>query len=367
MHPHRLLASLVANFARRTLRPAWCTYLVTLRCNARCRMCDSWRLPRQREMSVEQVAAVFAALGDLDVVRLSGGEPFLRHDLLDLAEAIDAASHPLVLHITTNGSLPEAVESFAASFRRPRALQFLVSLDGLPGEHDANRGTAASFAHAEETVRRLVRLRGRRGFHVSVNHTVISPGSLADAPALQAHFAALGVEVSTVLAYADSATYSLGHCRHTGAPTHPARGYPLHPALQGCDVHTRVAAELERTRHLRTFWLRMGKRYYLAGLLARLRDETAPLPSPPCVALRRHLRLLPDGRVPVCQFNGEVVGNVTLSSINEVWRSPAAHRARRWVDSCPGCWAECEVIPNAIYSGDLLKFVCFHRFFAPSS
>jgi len=27
------------------------------------------------------------------------------------------------------------------------------------------------------------------------------------------------------------------------------------------------------------------------------------------------------------------------------------------VDACPGCWAECEVIPNALYSGAFLRLV----------
>jgi len=28
--------------------------------------------------------------------------------------------------------------------------------------------------------------------------------------------------------------------------------------------------------------------------------------------------------------------------------------ARTWVDACNGCWAEGEVLPNAVYSGDLV-------------
>jgi MoaA/NifB/PqqE/SkfB family radical SAM enzyme len=73
------------------------------------------------------------------------------------------------------------------------------------------------------------------------------------------------------------------------------------------------------------------------------------------VALRSHLRLLPDGGVPVCQFNTEVVGNLLRQSFDEVWRSAAAQKSRDWVDACTGCWAECEVVPNAVYSGDIWR------------
>jgi hypothetical protein len=63
---------------------------------------------------------------------------------------------------------------------------------------------------------------------------------------------------------------------------------------------------------------------------------------------------LPDGSIPVCQFNGEVVGNLHTHSLDEVWQSQRANEARAWVDRCSGCWAECEVVPSAIYSGDMI-------------
>ena len=58
--------------------------------------------------------------------------------------------------------------------------------------------------------------------------------------------------------------------------------------------------------------------------------------------------------MPVCQFNTETVGNLSTQSFDDVWKSESALESRRWVDACPGCWAECEVMPSAIYSGDLL-------------
>ena len=73
--------------------------------------------------------------------------------------------------------------------------------------------------------------------------------------------------------------------------------------------------------------LRLGKRYYLRGLLARLRHEANPRPRPKCVALRSHVRLLPDGSVPVCQFNTEKVGNLVKQSWEEVWQSAATASA----------------------------------------
>ncbi len=336
-------------------RPSWCTYLVTYRCNARCGMCDSWRMKPGTELAPAEAERVFEKLGRLDVVRLSGGEPFLREDFFELGEAVMRASRPIVLHVTTNGSFPDRVVSFVERFSKSKRLSFMVSFDGHREEHDASRGERVTFDLALETVRRLAELRRTHGVDVSVNHTVISEPSLADSERLRAELAPLGVDVQSVLAYAESSMYAIKlrgkRAEHRIVP----QGYPLHPRLAGADVGGFVEKELGRLPTIESAARRMGKRYYLRGLLARLRGETSPRPRPPCVALRSHVRLLPDGRVPVCQFNTEVVGDLTKQSIKEVWDHPTTRRSRAWVDACPGCWAECEVMPSAIYTGDVLR------------
>jgi MoaA/NifB/PqqE/SkfB family radical SAM enzyme len=263
------------------------------------------------------------------------------------------------MHVTTNGSMPDRTASFAERFSAPRHLAFMVSLDGHRHEHDRNRGERVAYDLVLETVRHLATIRRRRKIDVSVNHTVISSQSLADAERLRADLAPMGVDVQSVLAYADSAMYGIKlrgkRAEHLIART----GYPTHPALADADVVGFVRKELDRATTLSDPLRRLGKRYYLRGLLERLQNRASPTPRPPCVALRSHIRLLPDGRMPVCQFNTEIVGELTKHSYAEVARGPKASASRAWVDACPGCWAECEVMPSAIYSGDLLREALF--------
>lgn len=356
MRPLSLALSVIQNRAGRVPHPSWCTYLVSFRCNARCGMCDSWRIRPGVELTPDQVRTMFGKIGRLDVVRLTGGEPFLRDDMLEVAQAVLAASQPSVIHVTTNGSFPERVVDFVQRFARPNRLRFMVSFDGLEEEHNRSRGDEVLFETAVDTVTRLAALRDAYGLEVSVNHTVISPRSLADNEGLRHLLGNYGVEVHSVLAYADSAMYTVKlkgkRAEHLIVPD----GYPLHPALDGADVVGFVQRELERAEEFTDPLLRHAKRYYLRGLAARLRHDPNPRPRPPCVALRSHLRLLPDGSVPVCQFNTEVIGNLLEQPFDDVWlRCEAAQEARAWVDACPGCWAECEVMPNAIFSGDILR------------
>jgi MoaA/NifB/PqqE/SkfB family radical SAM enzyme len=344
----RYLATVAQNRLGAVPRPSWCTYLVTYRCNARCGMCDSWRLKPGSELTPAEVATIFGKVGKLDVVRITGGEPFLREDLFAIAQAIVKASDPLVVHVTTNGSFPVLVENFAT--RLGRRLQVMVSLDGLEEEHDRNRGPEVTFEKAIETVGRMLAL----GVPVSVNHTVISPRSLDDAAALKDKLASYGVDVHVVLAYSDSAMYSI-KLRGKKATALLSTRYPLHPSLADSDVLGFIDRELAALPAIHDRKTRLAKRYYLRGLRQRLDPTATVTAGPRCVALRSHLRLLPDGGVPVCQFNTERVGNLLTQSFDEVWRGSEAKESRAWVDACRGCWAECEVLPSAIYTGDLLR------------
>ncbi len=107
---------------------------VTDRCNLRCAYCMpedeyTW-LPRAEILTFEEIAAltdIFLALG-VDKLRLTGGEPLLRHDLAQLVGLL--ATRPAIrdLALTTNGVL-------LAEHAQPLAVAGLqritVSLDTL--------------------------------------------------------------------------------------------------------------------------------------------------------------------------------------------------------------------------------------------
>ena len=110
---------------------------VTDRCNLRCRYCmpedDYVWLPRAAILTfeeLERLVRIFAGLG-VHKVRLTGGEPLLRHDLPTLVRLI--AGHPEVtdLAMTTNGLL---LAKHAADLRAAGLKRVTVSLDTLRPE-----------------------------------------------------------------------------------------------------------------------------------------------------------------------------------------------------------------------------------------
>src|SRR5436190_23691484 len=110
---------------------------VTDRCNMRCRYCiaedDYVWLPRESILTFEEIArlvGVFAGLG-VHKVRLTGGEPLLRHDLPKLVEMIARDARITDLAMTTNGLL---LAKHAAALQAAGLQRVTVSLDTLRPE-----------------------------------------------------------------------------------------------------------------------------------------------------------------------------------------------------------------------------------------
>jgi cyclic pyranopterin phosphate synthase len=110
---------------------------VTDRCNMRCRYCMPeeeyvW-LPRQSILTFEEldrVAGVFARLG-VGKIRLTGGEPLLRHDLPTLVALLSRRPELSDLALTTNGIL---LARHAAALAEAGLRRVTVSLDTLRPE-----------------------------------------------------------------------------------------------------------------------------------------------------------------------------------------------------------------------------------------
>jgi MoaA/NifB/PqqE/SkfB family radical SAM enzyme len=115
-------------------------FFPTSRCNSRCVSCDWWKATGEGDLSVDEIRRVAADLAELGtrVVLFSGGEPLLRPEVFEIADAF--RRHDIRLHLHTSGVLLERhVRRVAATFAR-----VIVSLDS-PDErgYRSIRGVAA--------------------------------------------------------------------------------------------------------------------------------------------------------------------------------------------------------------------------------
>jgi cyclic pyranopterin phosphate synthase len=130
--PPRVPASPLTDELGRPLRSLRVS--VTDRCNMRCRYCMPERdyiwLPRESILSFEEIdrlTGIFAGLG-VEKIRLTGGEPLLRHDLGMLVRLLRRHSKVSDLALTTNGIL---LSQQAAELRAAGLDRVTVSLDTL--------------------------------------------------------------------------------------------------------------------------------------------------------------------------------------------------------------------------------------------
>jgi MoaA/NifB/PqqE/SkfB family radical SAM enzyme len=334
-----------------TTLPRMLTYTVTFGCNARCIMCDSWKMPPRDELTVEDLDRIFAQLPRLDAVRLTGGEPFVRRDLGEIAALVMRHLRPLVLHVTTNGFLTERIVRFCEQRPRRTRLHLLVSVDGVGEKHNQVRGSRLAWQSVMETLRALAPHQRRWKLRLTVNQTIVDAEGVEHYRRLRDLLRPMGIANQAVLAYDTSATYNL----QSDLDVSPQQvgQFTTFGEFRAEDLQELVDEATADLRHLPWFE-RLAKRYYLRGIRHRMLEHLG-VPNPSCVALNSHLRMFPNGDIPTCQFNSRIVGNLRERTFADVWNSVLTDQQRAWVRRCPGCWAECEVLPNAVYSLDFLR------------
>jgi len=109
---------------------------VTDRCNLRCTYCmaeDMTFLPKQQILSLEELrdaAAAFVELG-IKKIRLTGGEPLIRRDILKLVTALSALPGLNELTMTTNGLL---LPNMAKPLKDAGIARLNISIDSLKAD-----------------------------------------------------------------------------------------------------------------------------------------------------------------------------------------------------------------------------------------
>jgi cyclic pyranopterin phosphate synthase len=109
---------------------------VTDRCDFRCVYCMDEKmefLPRARILTLEELALVGRAFAELGVrkIRLTGGEPLVRNNVIKLIRDLGALPQLAELVLTTNGS---QLEAMAGDIRAAGVRRINISLDSLDAE-----------------------------------------------------------------------------------------------------------------------------------------------------------------------------------------------------------------------------------------
>lgn len=152
---------------------------VTSRCNSHCRTCFYHdELNSNQDMSFEEIKTMSETAPPFDKLWISGGEPFMRDDLIDIIKLFHENNHAHVVNLPTNGLLTNRIE--AGIDRLIKACPELeihlnFSLDGLGATHDKIRGVPGNF---KKTIRTMELIKEKYGDHPNLHQnvaTVVTP------------------------------------------------------------------------------------------------------------------------------------------------------------------------------------------------
>ncbi|MCW4028770.1 MAG: radical SAM protein [Candidatus Bathyarchaeota archaeon] len=177
-----------ASVASRSLspgKPHHAQWLVTRKCNYRCRGCNVWKEQDQNELSTEEIKKgldILKGMGIVDLV-LSGGDPLLREDI---GEIIEYANERFVTTVYDNGSM--AVKKIDCL----RNVDFVaISIDSLDGtRNDFIKDVPGSWKNSMHAVEKL----HAEGIKVAVTPT-ISQQNIYEIVDITNHFTGKGIPV----------------------------------------------------------------------------------------------------------------------------------------------------------------------------
>jgi len=154
-------------------RPLIISYEVTLSCNCNCRHCDHGGIKRaERQLKPTDYAKITRLFNPV-AVQISGGEPLLREDVLDVARAIKQSDMPYLIFVTNGVLLNEEVY---LQLHQAGVNQFSVSLDFPDQRHDEFRRRRGLYRHLEQVIPQLAAF----GYRDIILNTVITKDNLKE-------------------------------------------------------------------------------------------------------------------------------------------------------------------------------------------
>ncbi len=126
---------------------------VTHNCTANCKHCDKGEeIPNEKQATPEEYRKIYDQIRPL-VVQISGGEPLLRKDILDIVRIFKNPGHLPYIVFVTNASL--LTEEKYDQLKEAGVDQFSISLDFPDERHDQNRRLPGLFQHLSDVIPKL--------------------------------------------------------------------------------------------------------------------------------------------------------------------------------------------------------------------
>ncbi len=283
--------------------------ITTYRCDSRCSMCHIWKNPTHPDYEVD-IDTLAKLPGGFDYVNVTGGEPTIRKDLIDVCRALRPKTN--TLEISTNGLHPNVLEPIVREFPD---IKIRISVEGFEATNNRIRGERDGFNRKLETMKRLIDAGGQDlGFATTFQDENIDE-------VVDLYRMAEGMKV-------EFATSAL----HNAFQFHKNDNY-IYDRL-------RVARRVEGliTEMLRSWSVKnMFRAYMNLGLIAKILGQDR---LHKCTQGTDSVFVDPWGDVYACNVRNDLLmGNLREQSWQEIYEGSRAAEVRAQVATCPqNCW-----------------------------
>lgn len=320
-----------SNFIRLKF-PHKISYILTYKCNLRCKMCGIWRKEPLEESKLEEIEKFFKKSNNFSWIGLTGGEPFLRDDISEIIKIILNHCRELVaIHFATNGTMKDkilkTIEDVLSFNNKGVKLLFTLSIDDPPQLHDEIRGVSNTWLRCIETFKILKGIkfvRPRIGVTLSHYNFDRFPETFIS---LKEVYPPLRFDDITINIFHKSSFYYNNE-------TLPELDYS--GVLKAIDE----IIEMDRDRFsinnfLRRKYLKLYKKY--------VQNKKCPLR---CQALSSTCILDPYGDIYPCGIYGLRIGNIKEHDydLRKIWSMPRVKEMSIKCSKsiCPSCWSPCD-------------------------
>jgi len=333
METAKIAAGLLKNalryrYLRRTGRPGRPQALsleITHDCVARCVMCNIWKISHDvPNLTMDQWLSLLSSdlFMDIRELDITGGEPFLRSDLVELFNGICTLKHDHYaglksIAVTTNGLLPErvlpAVEAMMPIMQE-QGLDLVVvcALDAVSDLHDRIRNFPGAWPTVDRTIEALVGLRKFFPNLIVGVKTTILPLNVDELDGIARYAEARGL--FTII-----------------SPCIITEGRYLNP-----DRAEDLAFDEQDLQKMITFFSGDRFQWSFHGRSLVEYFETGSV-SKPCSCGFNYFFVRSNGEVFLCPLINASVGNVTETDVGDLFSSDRAGRIRKTIGRLPQC------------------------------
>ena len=298
-------------------------------CNLECPTCFRWTSkPDEHELTAEEWKGVLAKLKDwLGTFNLTftGGEPFLRKDILEIFKF--ASQNGIVTQVVSNGSFID--KALAKRIVASGLDGLTISLNSMnPEIHNKTRGTSGAF---NEVMTAIDNLKDRKGMRLSLSTTVVKDGidGLIEVIKFAKARGIYGVNFQPIMPATILPVFN-----KDGEAKKSSVGTPYRDLLKDKDashvdnVFNRLLSMKEQGYPI------LNSSDHLKEIAKYLKDPTNPeILEKVCKVGVKNFNIDPFGNVRLCSIM-EIVGNLRNDLPGEIWRSANAAHQRETIRTC---------------------------------